>query len=907
MPETRKYRTRTDPLLRTKLAPPRLPAALVSRPSLLARLDQGLAARLTLLSAPAGYGKTTLVAQWFATRHEPTAWVSLDPGDDDPVRFWTYTITACQVFDSRLGQSALAALRTFPQLPLESVLTGFINELAALPAPGILVLEDYHVITSPQIHTSVAFLLDHLPDTLHLVLMTRTEPPLGLARLRARNQAAEITAPDLQFSLHETEVFLAQALRVPLKPETVARLDAETEGWAAGLRLVALAAEGKKDPPAIERLLTSFSGGHRQVIEYLTAEVLAAQPESLQEFLCQTSILGRLAASLCDAVTGRSDSRGMLSQLERMNLFVIPLGEEDGEAWYRYHPLFSEAMRHIARERLGEEALHALYARASAWYEAHRSLALAIESAIAAHELPRAAALVERSLDLKSQHELYTFRRWIEQIPLDVLRAHPALCFEYAIALLFTSDRYAATTPVELETPLRMAEETWQRERNEAGLGQALALRAMVALWQSDFGRAFSLGRASLPLLSEDDAFWRSSDLIVIGIEESLAGRTEAAQNVLIEARALAGAAQSLQGQLAATSLLADVYVRQGEFDQALELYQQVQAEAVGSEDMLDDQGSAALGLGMIAYERNDLDGAEREAARAFELGTRRSNEQLAVPAGLLLARVLHARGKTIQALEQLRTLVAQTRQPLLVQEVLADQARLAFAVGDLEAVHRWYSASAQRTVTLPSSLEEQQAFMAARMLIADEKPDAALELLERWRVNAHEHGRTSGELASLTLQALAYAAGSNKDQAIKALVRALTLGRARGYLRVFLDEGAKMQFMISDLRFRIENQAPRLRGYVYKLLSAFSTEIPTTAPKSEILNPKSAILFEPLSPQEQRVLRLLTAGMSNPEIARELVVSTNTIKTQVQSIYRKLNVSNRAEARDIAREINLL
>ncbi|MCL5952782.1 MAG: LuxR C-terminal-related transcriptional regulator, partial [Chloroflexi bacterium] len=217
------------------------------------------------------------------------------------------------------------------------------------------------------------------------------------------------------------------------------------------------------------------------------------------------------------------------------------------------------------------------------------------------------------------------------------------------------------------------------------------------------------------------------------------------------------------------------------------------------------------------------------------------------------------------------------------------------------------YSASAQRTVTLPSSLEEQQDFMAARMLIADEKPDAALELLERWRVNAHEHGRTSGELASLTLQALAYAAGSNKDQAIKALVRALTLGRARGYLRVFLDEGAKMQFMISDLRFRIETQAPRLRGYVYTLLSAFSTEIPTTAPKSEILNPKSAILFEPLSPQEQRVLRLLTAGMSNPEIARELVVSTNTIKTQVQSIYRKLNVSNRAEARDIAREINLL
>ena len=900
MAETRrKHRTSTDQLLRTKLAPPRLAerAVLVSRPSLLARLDEGMANKLTLISAPAGYGKTTLVAQWLATRREPSAWVALDPGDDDPVRFWTYVITACRAFDPGLGKSALADLRTSQSLSFEPLLTSFINELAALPAPGILVLEDYHVILFPQIHASLAFLLDHLPDTLHLVLMTRSEPPLGLARLRTRNQVVEINAADLQFSREETHTFLEQILLVSLKPETVARLDAQTEGWAAGLRLVALALEGKHDPSAIEPFLVSFSGGHRHVIEYLAAEVLAVQPETLQGFLLQTSILNRLTASLCDAVTNRNDSASLLAQLERANLFLLPLGEPE---WYRYHALFAEAMRHTARERFGEEGMHALYARAGAWYEQHGLLDQAIETTIAARQFSHAAALIERSLDRRSQPELYTFRLWVEQLSQEVLEAHPTLCFEYALALLFTSDRYAASTAAQLETPLRVAEETWRHEDNDAGLGQVLALRALSALWQGDFARAFTLVRESLQLLPEDDVFWRSSDLIIVGIEESLAGRMETAQNALIEARALSGAAQSIQGVLAATGLLADVYVRQGELDQALQLYQQVQQEAVGGEDMLDDQGTAALGLSTIGYERNDLDAAEREATRALELGTRRANDHLAVHAALMLARVLHARGKTEQAQEKLRALVAQTRQPYLVQEVLAYQARLALAVGDIEAVHHRYAGIAQRASNLPLTLQEQQDLIAARMLITDEKVDAALELLERWRADAQQHGRTSSELETLVLKALAHVAQSNKEQASKALVRALTIAYSKGYQRFFLDEGAKMQLLISDFRLQIEKQAPRLRAYTYKLLSAFSMEISTRIPKSEIL-------FEPLSPQEQRVLRLLAAGLSNPEIARELVVSTNTIKTQLQSIYHKLNVSNREQAAEVARELNLL
>ncbi len=915
MPEThRKRRMSTAQLLRTKLTPPRLAerAALVPRPALLARLDEGMTNRLTLVSAPAGYGKTTLVAQWVATRREPSAWVALDPGDDDSVRFWTYVVTACRAFDPGLGKSALADLRTLQQLSFEALLTPFINELAALPAPGILVLEDYHVITSPQIHASVAFLLDHLPDTLHIVLMTRSEPPISLARLRARNQVVEISAADLRFSREETRAFLQQVLQASLKLETIERLDAQTEGWAAGLRLVTLALEGKRDPSAIEPFLTSLSGGHRHVIEYLTAEVLAAQPEPLQAFLLQTSILNRLSASLCDAVTGRNDSANLLAQLERGNLFVLPLGAEG----YRYHALFAEALRHAARERLGEEGVCALYERASVWYEQHSLIDDAIETAIAAREYPRAAALIERSLDLRSQPGLDTLRRWIEQIPREVLEAHPTLCFEYAIALLFTSDRYAPSTAAQLETPLRVAEETWRREGDDARLGQVLALRAITVLWQGDFARAFALARESLPSLAEDDVFWRSSNLIIVGVEESLAGRMDIAQNMLIEARALSGAAQSTQGVLAATGLLADVYVRQGEFDQALELYQLVQQEAVGSEDMLDDQGTTALGLSAIAYERNDLDAAEREAIRALELSTRRANEHLAVHATLMLARVLHARGKTREGQEKLRALVAQMRQPYLVQEVLTYQARLALAAGDIEATHRWYAGIAQRDNGLPLTLQEQQDLVAARMFIADAKHPVALELLDRWYTDAQQHGRTSSELEILILKALAYTAQSAKPQASKTLIRALTIAQARGYTRIFLDEGAQMQLQIADCRLQIEKQVPRLRAYLYMILSAFLPNVTASAARSETLAPhasagvenrQSKMPFEPLSPQEQRVLRLLAAGMSNPEIARELVVSTNTIKTQLQSIYRKLNVSNREQARDVARELNLL
>lgn len=909
-------RTRPDPLLRTKLMPPRLPPGLLVRPALLARLDRGLPKKLTLVAAATGYGKSTLVAQWLAGRPEPVAWVALDRGDDDPVRFWTYVIAACQQFAPDAGKDALAALRTSQQPAFEPLIASFINDLSTLPGPNILVLEDYHVVASPTIHAGVTFLLEHLPPSIHLVILTRTEPPLALPRLRAHNQVNELAAADLRFTADETRSFLQGALPAPLKPETVARLDARNEGWPAGLRLVVLALEGKRNPEAIDDFVASFSGGHRHVSEYLAGEVLAGQPEPVQDFLLQTGILDRLTPSLCDSLTGRDDAATLLAQIEAANLFIQPLREEGGRAWYRYHALFAEALRRAARERFGEAGMAELYGRTSGWYEGHGLLELAIDPALAAREYDRAAGLIEAALDWRARRELHTVRRWLEQLPPDVLAGRPSLNFEYALALLFTSDRFAPTTAARIEPPLAAAEAAWRRAGNDASLGQVLGLRSMVSLWQARLDDTYRYARESLALLPEHDLFWRSSDLIVAGIEELGAGRVDTAQDVLIEARALAGACQSPQGQLAATGLLADAYLRQGEFDQARLLYQQVRDEAAGSDDMLDDQAAAGLGFSALAYERNDLPTAEKEAQLALDLSRQRSYDFLAVQAAPMLARVLHARGQTAQAQEVLAVQLAHTSHPALVPQLLAWQARLAFVAGAVDEARRWQAGLAIRSARgqngpegpreLGPSLREFRDLLIARLLLADGDHAAALTLLEPWRDDGRAHGRASSELEASLLIAAAHSARGDPDQAAKALLRALTIGQSKGYLRTFVDEGEPVRRLIAAHRPQIDTAAPRLKAYVYRLLGAFSPPAGAAA-TSDRAPGQPALPFEPLSQQEQRVLRLLAAGLSNPEIARELVVSTNTVKTQIQSIYRKLNVNSRSEAAEVARSLKLV
>ncbi len=899
----RAYSSGTLELLTTKLAAPRTSSPLVPRAALLARLDEGIEQKLTLLSAPPGFGKTTLIGAWLGTRHEPIAWVLLDDGDNDPARFWHYVISACRTFDAALGRSALAALRT-SQLPsFEALLTTFINELAQLQHRCVLVLEDYHVVSSPEVHATVTFLLDHLPATLHLVLMTRSEPPLPLARLRARNELNELTAADLRFSSAEIHAFLQQTLGVSISAEAMAQIEQRTEGWAAGLRLLTLALHDQppRSPPLTEDFLASFGGGHRYVLEYLVGEVLSAQPEATQQFLWQTSILNRLTGSLCDAITSRTDSARLLDQLARANLFVVQLGDDNERVWYRYHTLFAEAVRHVARQRLGEAALQTLQDQAARWYETHGLLYEAIEASLAAHVFDHAAALIERVLDQRGATELHTLRRWFEQLPRSVMDEHPLLRFNEAIAILFTSDRFAPATAASVEASLRSAEITWHAAQNETGLGQVLAVRSLTLLWQGDPMGASATAREALNLLPEDETYWRGVSLLTATVHDWNAGQLDVVQRAMMEAQVLCEASHNIFGVSAAMLTLGQVYLAQAELDQAAEIYQQVLALAGQSDAMQDDYGLAQLGLGVIAYERNDLTTAETCATQAEMNGQQRRDEDMQVHAAVLLARVQQARGDTAQAQATLNTLAAHIHRPLLLGEVKMWKARLALAVGDVEAAQRW-SVEAQAATDVPHIQQEQEALVNARLHYAMGQPAEARRVLEGWRRDAHTSGRVRSEIEMLCVQALAYSAQADMEQARKTLTRALTLAQPPGCQRAFLDEGMALADLLQALAPDIKKRP--LAIFATALLRAFAaTRSTRLVPTASTPSP----LLEPLSPQEQRVLRLLAAGLSNPQIARELVVSTNTIKTQVQSIYRKLNVSNREEARDVARELNLL
>jgi LuxR family maltose regulon positive regulatory protein len=907
----------------------------VSRDSLLARLDEGLAHKLTLISAPAGFGKTTLVSQWLSDsrfsisdfgldstqtskiqnlkskiQNRGVGWVSLDAGDNDPVRFWRYILTACQAFDPDLGRSALTLLLTSPQPPFEALLTIFINELAQLPGRYVLVLEDYHLITSSQIHELVTFWLDHFPPTLHLIIITRSDPPLPLARLRARGNLYELRAADLRFSLSETQTFLGQALPFPLSPETVEHLNERTEGWPAGLRLVTLTLQGQWDPEKLEQFLDALAGSHRLILEYLIADVFSAQTEPLQEFLLETSILPRLTGSLCDTITGRTDSAGLLEQLERANLFLLPL--DAAGQWYRFHALFAEAMQHYARQRLGEARLRELAGKAGHWYEAQGMLSEAVEAALAAQTCDRAATLIEHLIAPRlAQNEYHTLRRWLEQLPEDVLQVHPTLCMTYAQSLLFTSNRQAPAPLEQLQKPLQMAETYWQSAKNEPKLGEVLALRAIVLWWHGDFLKSFVVARQALNLLPESEVQWRGVSLIFLGAEQLYAGQLSAARQTAVQALTLNQAARNIYGVIDTTILLAEVCTRQGELRQAVQLYRQVLTQTeqtpMNRELAQISNGRALSGLSTLDLEWNDLEAAEQNLSQALVINDQfPENDLLQRSPLLILARLHQARGETAQAQQQLHALLAQTKNPWLLREAEANLARLALATGDLAAVQRWVTTRTEPD-EIPRLQQEQEALLLARLLVAQGEADAALLVLEQWQAEAQDEGRSHSTLEITILAALAHFARQDLPQAKQALIEALTLAQAEGYQRIFLEEGEPMAALLQTVLPEVKTTP--LAAYIRTLLLAFTDlRLPIddlrldSTQTSKIQN-----LIEPLSPQEERVLRLLAAGLSNPEIARELVVSRNTVKTQVQSIFRKLDVHSREEAADVARELNLL
>jgi LuxR family maltose regulon positive regulatory protein len=634
------------------------------------------------------------------------------------------------------------------------------------------------------------------------------------------------------------------------------------------------------------------------VADYLMQEVYQNLPAVDQEFVLSTSFLGRLTGSLCDAVTETANSAAILEQLVRENLFMVPLEQKGEPPWYRYHALFAESMQALARTLLGETRLAAILEKASGWYAEHGLSEEAIQTALAARLYPRALSLIEGYLLIHDVSEMRTLARWLEGIPGHDLSTHPEICFAYAQVLLFSSpERFAPATAARMEPYAAAAETAWREQSNRARLGALLSFRGIVSWWQGDLGKAFQYARRSLEDLPESEVFWRGNSLLIASQEALNAGRIFAAQDTVLEARALLGAAQNKFGVLAALQLFGECLYWQGDLDQVEAVNQQILTEAVGDESMLDDQGLACLALANTAYERNDLSQAEQFASRSLDLAGQRGNELLRMQASLVQASVEAARGDYTAADSRFKNLAAGAQNPRSLREIREAQSRLALQAGEHPASSGGLSRISLDKGDAPAVLLEREDFTRARLHIARGESAAALEILKGRAAVAAGSGRLRSQVKALALEALAQHAEAGLPQVAKPLVEALQIGQARGFHRLFLDEGRPMSALLQAVLPTLGSRLLSL--YATALVHSFDTEMPA--------RPGEPALVEPLSPQEVRVLRLLAAGLSNIDIARELFVSTNTIKTHVKNIYRKLDVRSRGEARALARELKIM
>ncbi len=913
-------------LLTTKLYVPQAHPNLVPRPRLSERLEEGMRRKLTLVCAPAGFGKTTLLSEWRMVHlgcEWSLAWVSLDEGDNDPVRFLTYLVAALQTIESDIGEAALASLRSPQPPPIESVVAALINDIAAVPEGFILVLDDYHVIEAQPIHDAIAFLLEHMPRQMHLVIATRTDPPLPLARLRARGQMTELRATDLRFTLEEAALFLNDAMGFDLSTRDAEELERRTEGWIAGLQLAALSMQGRED---VSGFVEAFTGSNRYVLDYLVEEVLRRQPEPVTSFLLRTSVLDRMSSELCDAITETNGGQEMLERLDRKNLFVFTLDEE--RRWYRYHHLFAEALRHRLRQTQPDQ-MSGLHRRASEWYERNELTGEAVSHALAAEDFGRAARLVEQAAEaVVKRGEWATLLGWFEALPDDLVRSRPRLCLYHAWALLSTVQldageqrlrdaEHALGTGVQspAEASANQTEQDTAEGRTESRELQGLVagFRANIASRRGDPARAIELGHRALELLPEDNLFLRGPIAVLLGLAYRRSGDAVAASRIFTEAARISRTAGDIASALVAIWGLAGQQAKQGRLHEAAETYEQalVLAGEQGRGRLLPVAGLARMGMGEVLREWNNLDAAMRHLAEGFKLGVQAYPVVLHLDGYVTLARVCQGRGDPHGALDAMRKAERLCEGTPSVGQVSAWRARLRLAQGDLGAANRWARACGLSVNDELSYHREVEHITLARVLIAQDKHDEALLLLGRLLSAAHAGGRMGSVIEILVLQALALQAQGDMSRAVSTLARALSLAEPEGYVRTFVDEGAPVAALLSRvLKARQKGRPPTLPSvssdYVGKLAAALGVG---AAPPGGGSDPSGMVgaLVETLSERELEVLRLIASGLSNREIAQMLFVTPGTVKRHSHNIYGKLEVRSRAQAVARARDLNLL
>ena len=892
------------PLLETKLHIPRWRRSLVARPRLSERLSRGAESALTLVSAPAGFGKTTLLAEWLAVAAadgRSVAWLSLDQRDNDPALFWAYLVAALNTGAPGGGAGALSLLQP-PQPPNEAGLVALLNDLDAISNDVVLVLDDYHVIDARDVQDAMAFLLEHLPPQIHLVIASRADPPLPLARLRGRGELAEIRAADLRFTPGEAAAYLNEVMGLVLTAADVAALEGRTEGWIAALQLAALSMQGREDTAAF---IDGFAGDDRYIVDFLAEEVLQRQPEHVQHFLLQTSILDRLSGPLCDAVTGQDDGKAKLMALERGNLFLVPL--DDRRRWYRYHQLFADVLHARLLDEQPDEVPE-LHRRASRWLEQNGEPSEAIRHALAAGDFERAADLIELAIPamLRIRQEVAVLG-WLELLPDEVVRVRPVLSVGFAGALL------AGGEFERVEARLRDAERWLDAPAAEMVVvddaefrrlpAEIELYRAAQALARGDGPGTVRHSRRALELSPADEHLGRASAAALMGLAFWASGDLEAGHSGYAECMAGLRRAGHIADTFGCAIALADIRRTQGRLGEAMRTYEQaLQSASQQGGSVLRGTADMYVGMSEIHRERDDLPAATQQLLRSQELGEHIGLPQNRYRWRVAMARIREAEGDlggALDLLNEAERLYVGDFFPN-VRPVPALRARVRVAQGELGEALGWARERGLSVTDDLSYLREFEHITLARVLLAgytaeraERSVQEASRLLERLLRAAEEGQRTGSVIEILVLQALARQARDDIPAALASLRRALTLAEPEGYVRIFADEGPPMASLL-----RAAAKQAIARNYVRRLLAAVN--------QTEDGTPASQGLIEPLSERELDVLRLLGTDLGGPDIARELVVSLNTVRTHTKNIYAKLGVNNRRAAVRRARELNL-
>jgi LuxR family maltose regulon positive regulatory protein len=934
------------PLLHTKLYIPPHRSELVPRLQLVERLNEGIKAKLTLVSAPAGFGKTTLLSEWANQAQPPkVAWLSLDKGDNDPARFLAYLVAALQRVEESIGAGVLSALQ-LPQPPsAEELLTTLINQINASAASAlalaqahpesslrhsdngrsvlnfVLVIDDYHVIAAPPIHKALNFLLEHMPANMHLIIATRADPPLHLARLRGCGQLNELRAPDLRFTLEEAMAFFNTVMKLDLSPEEVAALSARTEGWIASLQMAAISMLGRKrtqDAHDVSAFVKAFAGSHRFILDYLMEEVLDQQSPAIQEFLIKTSILERLTAPLCEAVLSPVSDRppqAILEYLESSNLFIVPLDDE--RRWYRYHHLFSDLLQQRLQQQVGEQDLAILHRQASRWYEDNGLINGAIEHALAAKDFERAAQLIEGAAEATWMRKgAATILNWVEALPDDLLRIRPLLCVYHALALLMSG------RPVE-------AVESRLQDALAAGgagsvAGEIALVRALIATYRGDTHQGAELSHRALELLPEESLFLRSLIAGLLGLNYMYRGDVVAATEALEAASRLGQQVGNLVNAVLALSHLAELCIVQGQLYEARAYYTQALDLAV------DDKGRkwpvygvALMGLGELLREWNDLEASARNFTEGIEL-VREFGDIWAISGYTALARVKQEQGdveaahEAIHAARQMAIRFDATEMDDI--RVAAYQALLWISQGDIEAASRWAETRGLEAAvgvsesegvegkTRQPFLDEFEYITLARLYIAQRRPDEALALLEPLLQRVETAGWVIFVIDILVLQSLAHQARGDVESALVTLERALSLAEPEGFVRTFVDEGEPMARLLRKAVSKgiTPTYASKLLG-VLDVQSKDKRSWTQEVLLSPVARHPQEALVEPLSERELEVMQLLTTHLTSSEIADELFIAASTVRSHIKNIYGKLGVHSRTDAVQRAKELALL